>query len=39
VLAGVDEHFLGVPAQEAGNRGRLHELGPIADDGQDAHGR
>jgi hypothetical protein len=39
VLAGVDEDLLVALAQVARHRGRLHELGPVADHGQDPHGR
>jgi len=38
VLAGVDEDLLVAGAQRSGDRGGLHELRPVADDGQDSHG-
>ena len=37
VLAGVDEHLVVSLAQTARDGGRLHELGPVANDGEYPH--
>ena len=37
MLAGVQQHLLVTLAQQEGDRGRLDELGPVADYREDSH--